>query len=284
MNKIKIICDSSCDLDFNYAKSIGIDIEPLMITFDTEHTYRDGVDIDVDQLYKNVELFKTTPKTSAKTPKEYFMLFEKYVAEGYDIIYTGIGGGFSSSYSTGTMIAKQVEGNIEVVDSMNLSTGIALILFKALKWIEEGNDVHQVANKMRIEATKIRSQFAIDTLDYLYKGGRCSGMAKIFGTILKIKPVILVRDNQMVVGAKVRGKLNFAIDEMIKLLKEDQEKFGVDPEMITITHSKAPEYVEYAKEKILEIIPNANIMVTNAGCIVSSHCGPNTLGIFYSLK
>ena len=284
MNKIKLICDSSCDLDFEYAKSLGIEVKPLSISFNADHSYYDGVDITVDELFQKVEEFNTTPKTAAMTPLEYENLFKKYISEGYDVIYTGIGGGFSSSYNTGCLVASSLdEGVVEVVDSENLSTGIALILFKALEWIKEGKDVHQVAELMRKQAKLVRSQFAIDTMDYLYKGGRCGGMAKIFGSILKIKPIILVRDNQMVVGGKPRGKILVAIDQMLEMLKADIDKLDRDS-VITITHSKAGEYITYVLEQIEHIIPGAKTLVTNAGCIVSSHCGPGTIGIFYQLK
>jgi DegV family protein with EDD domain len=283
MRKIKLICDSSCDLDFEYAKELGIDIEPLRISFNTDKSYKDMVDINVEMLYEKVKQYNKTPKTAAMTPNEYYNLFKNYLAQGYDIIYTGIGSGFSSSYNTGYLTSLDIDPErIEVVDSKNLSTGIALILFKALEWIEEGLDVHEVASRMRKQANLIRSQFAIDTMEFLHKGGRCSGMVKLLGTVLKIKPIIGVRDNEMVVIGKPRGKINVAIDMMLKMAED--EKDNVDQDIITITHSKADSYVLYTKEKLENMFPNAKILVTNAGCIVSSHCGPNTLGIFYSLK
>lgn len=283
MRKIQIICDSSCDLSQEEAKQLGIVIQPLAVSFDATKSYRDGVDIDVDTLFAKVDELGKTPKTSAMNTREYYKLFEEYLAKDCDIIYTGIASGISSSYYTGCMVAKDLApNNIEVVDSQNLSTGIALIIFKALKWIEEGKDVHEVARLMREQAPLIRSQFAIDTMDFLHKGGRCSGMVKLIGTFLKIKPVILVRDNQMIVGAKPRGKVIVGIDKMLEMLEEDKD--NVDTDLITITHSKADQYVSYTKERIEQIIPGVRVMVTNAGAIVSSHCGPGTLGIFYSLK
>ena len=283
MRKIQIICDSSCDISIQDAEKLGIVIQPLSISFDLSKSYRDQIDIDVDTLYQKVAEVGKTPKTAAMLPGQYFEIFEKYLAKGYDIIYTGIGSGFSSSYSTACFVAEEVsEDHIEIVDSKNLSTGIALILYKALDWIKEGKDVHEVAELMRQEANQVRSQFAIDTMEYLHKGGRCGGMANLIGTILKIHPIIQVRDNQMVVAHKPRGKLNVAIDMMIEDLAA--EKDNVCHDIITITHSKADEYVAYTKQKIEELIPDAKVIVTNAGCIVSSHCGPGTLGFFYRVK
>lgn len=281
MGEIKLICDSSCDLSIEYAKAHGIIIKPLQINIGIDKTFHDGVDITVDDLYKYVKEYNVLPKTSALSPKDYMDMFKKYTNEGYDVIYTGIGSGFSSSYQTGFLVSQEFN-NVEIVDSQNLSTGIALVLFKALKWIKEGYNVHEVAQKMREIVPLVRSQFAIDTLDYLHKGGRCSAMIKLVGTFLKIKPVIQVRNNVMEVGAKPRGKVIVGIDKMLEMLEADKD--NVDKELIFITHSKAYEYVTYTKEKIEKIIPNAKVIVTEAGAIVSTHCGPNTLGIFYLLE
>ena len=283
MSKIILICDSSCDLSIQKANELGIVIQPLSISFDLTKSYKDQIEIDVDTLFEKVKEVGKTPKTAAMLPGEYYSMFEKYIAKGYDIIYTGIGSGFSSSYSTGCFVAEDVsEEHIEVVDSKNLSSGIALILFKALDWIKEGKNVHEVAKLMREEANNVRSQFAIDTMEYLHKGGRCSGMVNLIGTILKIHPVIQVRNNEMIVAHKARGKLNVAIDAMLEDLAAEKDKVCND--IITITHSKADEYVEYTKNRIEELIPGVKVIVTEAGCIVSSHCGPGTLGIFYRVK
>lgn len=283
MNKVQIIVDSTVDVPREFLEAKGVVVAPLSLNFGGLEEFEDGVTLTTADLYKKVDEIKKLPKTRAKTPGEYQALFQKYIDLGYDVIYTGIGGKFSSSYQTGCNVASGLDnGVVEVVDSENLSSGIGLIILKAIKWRDEGLDVHEIANRMREVAKRVKSQFAIETMDYLHKGGRCSGVAKLFGTILKIKPIIAVRDGAMGVYAKPRGKMVVALDKMLEMLKE--EGSNVDPDMIFVTHSMADEAAKYLLPKVKEMHPEANVMETFAGCIVSSHCGPGTIGILWISK
>ena len=206
MNKVVIIVDSTCDLPKEVVEEKGIVIVPLTVNF-PDATYYDGVDITTDKLYELVAEKNTLPKTAAITLGEIYNVFEKYINLGYDIIYTGISSHMSKSYENAVMMSKEFEeGRIEVVDSGNLSTGIGLLVLKACKWRDEGKNVHEIADLMRETVPYVRSQFIVDTMEYLHKGGRCSGIAKLFGTILKIKPLIGVREGKMSVIGKPRGK------------------------------------------------------------------------------
>lgn len=283
MNKIQIIVDSTVDMPWEFLKEKNVVVSPLSLNFGGIEEYEDGKTMTVDGLYKKVEETGKLPKTRAKTPGEYEKLFMQYIDQGYDVIYTGIGGKFSSSFQTGTNVAMSLEkGVVEVVDSENLSSGIGLIIMKAIKWRDEGLDVHEVAKRMREFAKLVKSQFAVETMEYLYKGGRCSSVAKIFGTVLKIKPVIAVRDGAMTVLHKPRGKMIVALDKLLEMLQEDGD--NVDPDMIFITHSKADESAKYLVPKVKAMHPEANVMETVAGCIVSCHCGPGTIGILWANK
>ena len=128
----------------------------------------------------------------------------------------------------------------------------------------------------------VLSQFAIEQMDYLYKGGRCSSVAKIFGSILKIKPIILVRDGKMHVGAKPLGKITKALDIMIKQIVDDKDR--LDTDHILVTHSIAPESAKYIIPRLKELFPNVDIIETVAGSVIASHCGPGTIGILYMVK
>jgi DegV family protein with EDD domain len=210
-------------------------------------------------------------------------LFEKYIDEGYDIIYTGIGSSMSKSYENAVLMSNEFpEGRIEVVDSKNLSTGIGLVVLKACKWRKEGKNVHEIAELMRETIPHVRSQFVIDTMEYLHKGGRCSGMVRLVGTILKIKPIIEVREGKMEVGAKPRGKIEFGLDKLAEMLAADAD--NVDLDNVFITHSEADKSCEYLTEKVKEIVPEANVLSSRAGCVISTHCGPGTIGVLYILK
>ena len=180
-------------------------------------------------------------------------------------------------------MSKEVpEGRIEVVDSKNLSTGIGLVVMKACQWRNEGKNVHEIAELMRETIPYVRSQFIVDTMEYLHKGGRCSSVAKLFGTILKIKPLIVVREGKMSVGGKPRGKIEACMDKMVEMLEEDRE--NVDLDAVFITHSEADDYCEYLVQRVKETVPNANVLTSRAGCVISTHCGQGTIGVLYILK
>ena len=282
MNKVVIIVDSTCDLPKEVVEEKEIVIVPLTVNF-PDATYYDGVDITTDKLYKLVAEKNVLPKTAAITLGEIYNVFEKYINLGYDIIYTGISSHMSKSYENAVMMSKEFEeGRIEVVDSGNLSTGIGLLVLKACKWREEGKNVHEIAQLMRETAPYVRSQFVVDTMEYLHKGGRCSGIAKLFGTILKIKPLIGVREGKMSVIGKPRGKNEVCFEKMLELLEEDKNNIELDA--VFVTHSEADDYCEYLVKRVKEIVPDANLLTSRAGCVISTHCGQGTIGVLYILK
>lgn len=282
MNKVVIIVDSTCDLPKEVVEEKGIVIVPLTVNF-PDATYYDGVDITTDKLYELVAEKNTLPKTAAITLGEIYNVFEKYINLGYDIIYTGISSHMSKSYENAVMMSKEFEeGRIEVVDSGNLSTGIGLLVLKACKWRDEGKNVHEIADLMRETVPYVRSQFIVDTMEYLHKGGRCSGIAKLFGTILKIKPLIGVREGKMSVIGKPRGKNEVCFEKMLELLEEDKNNIELDA--VFITHSEADDYCEYLVKRVKEIVPDANLLTSRAGCVISTHCGQGTIGVLYILK
>lgn len=282
MNKIKLVADSTCDLSEDLIKKYDIKIIPLYVNFN-EESYRDGVDIDTVTLYKKVKELGSLPKTAAISLGVFIEEFTNLINDGYDIIFMGISKEMSRTYDNACLARDEVsKERIRVVDSMNLSTGIGLLLLNAGEMINEGKSIDEIANYLEEANKKVRSQFVIPTMDYLYKGGRCSSLAKIFGTFLKIKPLIIVRDGKMAVGKKPRGNMKVALREMINYLASDLDKLEV--KNIFITHSLAIDDVEFLREEILKLVPNINIFVTQAGCVISSHCGEGTIGILYMVK
>ena len=282
MNKVVILVDSTCDLPKEVIEQNEIVIVPLTVNF-PDVSFYDGVDITTPELYKMVAERGELPKTAAITLGEIYNVFEKYINLGYDIVYTGISSFMSKSYENAVMMSKEFEeGRIEVVDSLNLSTGIGLVVMKACKWRDEGKNVHEIAELMRETIPYVRSQFIVDTMEYLHKGGRCSSVAKLFGTILKIKPLIVVREGKMSVGGKPRGKIEACLDKLVEMVVEDKD--NIDLETVFVTHSETDSSCEYLTGKVQEVLPEANILNSRAGCIISTHCGPGTIGVLYILK
>jgi len=165
------------------------------------------------------------------------------------------------------------------VDSQNLSTGIGLLLLKAAKFRDQGDDLETIVNKVEKIVPFVRTQFAINTLEYLHKGGRCSGTARIFGTWLKIKPIITVIEGQLYVAKKPRGKFTVALEVLLDYLRADKDR--VDEDCLFITHSLATEDAQYLRAKIQEIVKVKQIYETQASGVISTHCGPRTIGILY---
>lgn len=285
MNKVVIIADSTCDLSQELVEKYDIKIVPLHVTFKgDEKDYLDGVTINPEEVYKKVEELGVTPTTGARNVAELINDFKTYVDQGYDVIFTGIGSGLSSTYNN-AMIAREEVGadHIEVVDSQNLSTGTGLLVMKMVKYREEGLDVHEIANKVREFVPHVSAKFCIDRLDYLYKGGRCSGMTKMLATLLKIHPVAKVIDNKLTVYRKPRGNYIKAVDEQLNEFYEDLPNMDTDCLFITDSQHMDGED-KYIFDKIKDKFPVENIHFTHAGCVVSSHCGPKTIGILYILK
>ncbi|MCF7923790.1 MAG: DegV family protein [Candidatus Izimaplasma sp.] len=282
MNKIKLISDSTCDLSKELIEKYDIEIIPLYVNFKSK-SYLDGKDLTVAEMYDLVSKTNELPKTAAPSPGIFFETFKKYLDEGYEIIYTGIGSKFSASFNSAKIASEMLESeNIYLVDSLNLSSGSGLLLLKAGEMIKSEMIASEIKIKMEELVPKVRSQFVIKTLEYLYKGGRLNGLSALFGSFLRVKPIIKVRDGLMAVGKKGRGNVKNAINIMVKDMLNEKE--NIDNEFMMITHSMAKEDTDYIKEKIESKVNISNLYETSAGCVISSHCGKGTIGILYILK
>jgi DegV family protein with EDD domain len=281
---VKIISDSTCDLSQELIKENDIDIIPLLVTFN-EDTFQDGVDIDAKKIYEEVAKRNILPKTSAVSAMALEEAFRKWVDQGYEVIYTGISSKMSSTYNNAVLAANEIGNDkVFVVDSKNLSTGIGLTVLKACRDRDKGLSAKEIVENMKYNIDRVKAQFAIERMDYLHKGGRCSGIARFAATLLRIKPIIFVRDGSMTVGKKPLGKIKVALDVMLKMLEEDKNNNNVDPEFIFVTDAIAPESREYLIPKVKEMFPNTNVYSTIAGGVIASHCGPGTIGILYICK
>ena len=284
MNKVKIITDSTCDLSKDIIEARDIEVLPLYVNF-TDESFRDGVNITTEELYKLVEKKNELPKTAAIDIVTLTDSFKKWLDLGYDIIFTGISRQMSRTYENALMAKDELEAdNVYIVDSKNLSTGIGLTVLKACDYRDKGLSAKEIVDEMELITDKVKAQFAIETMDYLHKGGRCSSLAKIFGTLLKIKPIIFVREGKMSVGMKPIGKMKVALDKMIDMFLDDYKAGKVVRDRVFITHSIAIESEKYIREKLEAEVKDMEIISTVAGCVISSHCGPGTIGILYITK
>lgn len=285
MNKVIIICDSTADLNKEMYEKLNIIVTPLTVNFG-EEVYEDSVTITADEMYKKIEEKKELPHTAAVPPQKLEDLFRKYIEEGCDVLFTGIGSKMSTTYQN-AIIAKSMiddaEDRIFILDSANLSSGTGLLVLKMAKLRDEGKSAKEIYDTVLPMVEKVSAQFVVDKLDYLHKGGRCSGASKIFGHLLHIHPVIKVKDGAMIVYKKARGKLKAGIDEQIEELKNDLPNIDMDNVMITDS-GVSEEDRQYFHDRVAELVDPSIIRHTRAGCVVSCHCGPGTIGVLYIKK
>lgn len=279
MSTVKIFSDSTSDLPQEWKDTYDIGIVPLYVVFD-EQTYKDGVDITPEEVYRRVAARGVLPKTAAPSPADFIAAFEPVISSGKDIVYISLSSAISSTYQNALLAAGEFpEGRIQVIDSETLCGGIALLVMKAARAAEKGLSAIEIADMLKHTRSLVETQFVVDTLDYLYMGGRCSGMQNFIGSLLKIRPVLRLVDGSIIPTNKIRGKKEKAVEQMLQnaLVHVDQ----MDKELLIIAHTLAEEDANYLEKAIRAQTQVEEIAIIHAGCVIGSHCGPNTVGLMY---
>ncbi len=279
-NKIIVTCDSTCDLSEELYKKYEIIPVPLG-TFLGEELRHDGVDVTPLEIFDYVGKTGVLPKTSAVSVSEYEDVFRKYVDSGCEVVHINISSEFSSCHQNANIAAEEL-GHVYPVDSRNLSTGSGHLAIKARELANEGLSASEIADKLNEMKEKLDVSFVLQTLDYLQKGGRCSGVVAFGANLLKLRPEIVVSEGTMIVGKKYRGDMEKTILNYVRGRLEGRT--DIDTSRIFITHSHVPdEIVAKVRSLVKELQPfeDENILETYAGCTVSCHCGPNCLGVLF---
>lgn len=278
--KIKVCADSTCDLSAELVQKYNIGILPLYIEMGGKN-YKDGVDIKPQDIYEYVGSGKGVCHTAACNVEDYSAFFKANL-QGYDaLIYFNISSEMSSCHQNARAAALEFD-NVYVIDSRNLSTGFGLLVLEAADRAAAGIPAEQIAAEMQELTGKAEASFVIDTLFYLQKGGRCSALVALGANLLKLKPCIEVKDGTMGVGKKYRGKIESCLEQYVRERLEGRD--DIRKHRVFVTHSGCkPEVVEHIKEMVAGY-GFEEILVTVAGCTVSNHCGPNTLGVLFIRK
>ena len=278
---IKIFADSTCDLSKDLIEKYDIAILPLHIHLG-EDEYQDCVTITPDEIYTWADANNTTPKTSAASMMEAIELFEPYIKNGDEIISFSISSTMSANNNVMRLAAEDLEAEdkIHVIDSANLSTGIGLLVIEAAIMAKEGKTADEIVARIEELKTRVSASFVVDTLTYLHRGGRCSSVAALAGGALKLHPKIVVENGKMGANKKYRGKMSSVILSYAKDLEEDLKNAKKD--RVFITHSGCDEsIIESVREYLEALNVFDEILETRAGGVVSSHCGPGTLGVLF---
>lgn len=281
---VKIISDSTCDLSPELVERYNIDILPLNVLLGDKE-YQNGKNITPEEIFKWADENKTTPKTSAPTMDTAVEMIKPYVEEGMEVVCFCISESMSTSGNVMRMVARELEAEdkVTVIDSANLSTGIGLMVIEAAIMASEGKSSSDIKAVIEILKPKVRASFVVDTLTYLYRGGRCSATAAMAGSVLKLHPKIVVENGAMDATKKYRGKLAAVIMSYVKDMEDELKNARND--RVFITHSGCDrEIVEGVKEYLRELGIFNEILETRAGGVVSSHCGPGTLGVLFISK
>lgn len=278
---VKIIADSTCDLSKELLEKYEISILPLHVLLGEEE-HLDGVDIAPQEIYAWSDAHKTTPKTSAPSLEAAVELLRPYTEAGREVVCFSISGEMSSSGNVMGMAAQELSAErlVRVVDSGNLSTGIGLLVVEAAVMAMAGRTGEEICRRMEELKPLVRASFVVDTLVYLYRGGRCSGLAAMAGGVLKLHPRIVVEDGKMRPDKKYRGNLNKVVMAYVKDMETDLLKAKKD--RVFITHSGCdPRLVDEVREYLRSLNRFEEVLETRAGGVVSSHCGPGTLGVLF---
>ena len=283
MKKVRIVADSTCDLSKELIEKYDITINPLCIIME-DKSYFDGIDVTPEEIFAWANKNKTTPKTSAVSIEKTDQIMKPFMDNGEDIIFFGISSKMSGTCNVVKMIGLQNEyDRLFVVDSQNLSTGIGLQVIRAAELAEQGYSAEDILADIEKNKANVRASFVIDTLTFLARGGRCTALTALMANTLRLHPMIVVNDGAMGVTKKFTGKMEVALNKYFESLKKDLE--NADPKRVFITHSGCSEnIIQNMYEKLSAMNYFEEILITQAGGVISSHCGPNTLGILFYVK
>jgi DegV family protein with EDD domain len=276
--RIRISSDSTCDLSPELVARNDVSIIPLHIVKDGT-PLRDGTEITPDDIYRHVAAGGDICATVAVNLAEYVEYFTALLRGADAVIHFCISSEMSSCYQNACLAARQV-GGVWVIDSRNLSTGIGHLVLDAAAMAAQGLEPPEICAELERLRGRLDVSFVLDTLEYMKKGGRCSAMTAFGANLLHLKPSIQVADGSMGVARKYRGTLSHVLEEYVadKLAQPET----VDPRRIFITDSGVPEALRDEVEQAVRArVPFREVYHTRAGCTVSSHCGPNCLGILF---
>ena len=278
---VVITADSTCDLSKELLERYDIRIIPLSIQLG-EKSYLDGVDFTTVDIYKRYREDGTLPKTAAPGIQQFLDFFGAILAEGCEIVHLDISAELSGTYNNACIAAEELSG-VYPVDSRMLSTGVGLLCIEGAECRDRGMSAAEIAEHLRTLTEKVDTSFVLDTLEFLWKGGRCSGIAALGANILHLKPGLEMKDGKLGVYKKYRGNMQAVYRHYVRERLDGAE---IRPGHVFVTDSgEVPEEtLAELMDTVREAVPGAEVHSTKAGCTVTSHCGPKTLGVLFIRK
>ena len=278
---IKITADSTCDLPVELRQQHNITLADLIVTKD-DKDYYDNVTITPADIFAHVAAGGDLCKTAALGVGVYEEFFGRFAKEYDAVIHISLGSGFSSSYQNACLAADEFD-NVYVIDSQSLSTGQGCVVLEACKLASSGINADQIVEELNDFVGRVEISFVVENLTYLVKGGRCSSAAALGANLLNLKPCIELKDGKMSVGKKYRGNYDKCLATYIKDRLTDRDDIEWDKVFITYT-PVSDTALDLVKASVAELGHFATTLEAKAGCTISCHCGPGTLGIIFVRK
>ena len=279
---IKIVTDSTADLSPELLNRFSIEVIPLSVYFG-DQVYLDGKDLSPKDFLEKVKTSPVFPKTAQVAPADFIDLFHRLLDRGHEILFIGISSGLSGTVSSASLAAQELSGApIAIVDSKNLSMGIGILALHGAEMAEKGAPLNEIAERLHKMVPKIKTSFIVDSLDFLYKGGRLSRTQALIGNVLQIHPRIEVVEGKLLMAEKFRGSKAKANTRLIEWATEKKET--IDRRWISVTHCHAHDSAEFIAAELRKMNLAQEVVITQAGVVISSHCGPGTVGILFSQK
>ena len=277
---VKIFVDSSSDLPRQLASELGIIIIPMPVYINNV-TYYEGLDIFPDTFYADFKTYKELPKTSQPNPNDLQKIYEKILADGFDVIAIHLSSGLSSTYQTALLVKEQCSypDRIHIIDSLGASLGFGLLAVYAHEIAKRYDDTAKIVEEIIKIRDRMRYIFTIDTLEYLVKGGRVSKTAGFVAGLLDVKPILHInREGRIEVFNKVRSR-KAALRKLIEIVEQNIK----DPaaQIIGISHAASLEEASILANEIQKRLGVPEIILSEIGCVIGSHVGPGTIAVFY---
>lgn len=283
MARTIISTDSPADVPAEIRERYDIRVIPLHIILDDD-CFEDGVNIQPDDLYAFYKKTGRLPKTSAVSGAEYTDFFKELTQDGSSVVHISFSSALSATHQNARLAAEDFD-NVYIVDSKSLSTGIALLAIKAAQLAQDGLDAKTIAHEMEYKREKVVTTFILDKLEFLYKGGRCSGVAMLGANVLGIKPSIVMADGKLQVGKKYRGKLeNCQMQYVRDLLEQYAGRIDTDRAFLSRTAGVSDEQMKALQKEIHKTLKFKEYIVSTVGCTITSHCGERTFTFEFMLK
>ena len=285
MNDYKIVTDSTCDLSADLVKELKVEVIPMAFSIgeDTYYNYPDERELSSRDFYDRLRGGETSI-TNQITPARFVDIFEPILSSGTDVLYIAFSSGLSGTYSNACLTAKELgekysDRKIYVVDSLSASMGEGLLVYHAAHKKSEGLNIEQLRDWVTANRCRLSHWFTVDDLNHLKRGGRVSGAAALFGTMLGIKPVLHVDDEgHLSPLEKVRGRRQ-SLDSLVEHMAKKAE--NPEQQIIFIGHGDSLEDAQYVAQQVKEIFHVQSVIINSMGPVIGTHTGPGIIALFY---